>query len=83
MKILDRRNLIEDSELETVNEKLHISVLKRWALPEVMHDIPENKETKQRYRPVNVAAVIANKGVPIVDLQGEEIPPDKVEWPEI
>src|SRR5690606_20399982 len=73
-----RRNL-PDSNEETVNEYLHISALQRWHLPQVQHDLAEDRDNPlQAYRPANLAAAIAKAAtdpatVPIVGWDGEPI----------
>lgn len=83
-----RRNTPNPQE-ETVNEYLHISALQRWQLEHVQHDAPVDKDiTPTPYRPPNLTAVIKQaslqppgKTIPVVNWDGEPIPPEQVPWP--
>lgn len=81
----DRRNVPPDG-LRTVNESLHVSLLERWRLPEVLHDCRDGSgNCLRRYRPVNLAAVIeahhaGRCSVPVVGWDGEELAGPEV-WP--
>src|SRR5690606_42138232 len=65
-----RRNLPDTNE-ETVNEYLHISALQRWRLPQVQHDLAEDKDSPlQSYRPPNPAALISERKGKKLDVAG-------------
>jgi hypothetical protein len=76
----DRRNLVPEG-LKTINEAVHLSALERWNLPEVMHDVKDEKGKPSAYRPVNLEAVIRARKVPVVDAAGDLIAPSQVAWP--
>lgn len=81
---LDRRNIPPDG-LVTINEKLHVACLERWATP-VVYDCPENKVGEPRdYRPPNLAAVIhaREQGRPmaVVGWDGETLAEGPSPWP--
>jgi len=65
-----RRNLPEKND-ETVNEYLHISVLQRWRLQQVAHDLAEDKDAPlQAYRPPNLNALLQQartNPIPVID----------------
>lgn len=73
-----RRNLPPKNE-ETVNEYLHISALQRWQLPEVAHDLAEDKDAPlQPYRPANLSALIQHAQdnpelMPVIGWDGEPL----------
>ncbi|WP_285275066.1 DUF2235 domain-containing protein [Halopseudomonas bauzanensis] len=82
-----RRNSPNPGE-ETVNERLHISALQRWQLEHVQHDAPVDKDIDPTpYRPPNLTAVLKqartqpSATIPVVDWNGELIPPEQVPWP--
>lgn len=80
-----RRNLPDTNE-ETVNEYLHISALQRWRLPQVQHDLAEDKDSPlQPYRPPNLAALISGrkgKKIDVVGWDGEVMAANEIPWPE-
>lgn len=76
----DRRSIVPKG-LKTINEMLHVSALERWKLPSVAHDAAGNSGDKQQpYRPVNLAAVVEKKNIPVVGWDGERLQED-VSWP--
>ncbi len=73
-KSMDCRSILPEG-LETINEMIHISALKRWRVP-VVWDCPESRECPRRaYRPVNLKAVIGSPShesvIPVVGENGE------------
>src|SRR5690554_7114302 len=80
-----RRNLPDTNE-ETVNEYLHISALRRWHLPQVPHDLAEDKDSPlQPYRPPNLAALIKErkeKNIEVAGWDGEVMAAEEIPWPE-
>jgi len=83
----DRRNIPPDG-LQTVNESLHVSVLERWNLKEVLHDCKDDKDTRKApYRPETLRAVIAahhaGRSLPVVGWDGQVMNPSDVArvWP--
>ncbi len=78
----DRRNIIPDNT-ETIHEALHVSALERWKASEVLHDCNEDSRKKQPYRPINLRAVIQAKNIDVVDWDGNIIPKDEVQWPDL
>ena len=73
----DRRN-IPPNGLKTINEALHVSAIDRWKLDSVPHDCRDpNASTVVPYRPVNLAAALAQSRdagrIPVIGWDGRRL----------